>query len=597
MYKGQCSLFQEENMKAKKKLIGILLVIVVVVLSLGVLTACGETPGETSKNKKAVVICTALLSGGLYDTKTNEAIWDPVAEGVYFQQVFPGGDMMGLVMAVLTDKTTYDLIGGIMKYKDESVQNLLWQITLDEQGKSNNPNLRPANVRPTTADGTFKSTLYNDSGEVVDGYGAYTAGEKIQYGAIAAYRQQCLDLKARYEKQGWDVVVFNYDWRIDNRINSELLEQFIQTNGWEEVILTSHSMGGPVVAGYIARLQNKWLEAEAEAQKNKTTQTAVKKPSDIIRAYRAFSPATAGSLDAIYYLDDPVGAIADVVNGTVGDTLGGVVLGVDAISEGIKKLAGPLAQNLTSVMQLLPFQTFADSDYYGENESPVYVDGVPVTNMYEWYCSRPWAHTSDWKPGVDGIYDKLKPGMKTLPEYWNSFYVKEYSGAEGFVYAPELVNTTYCLGVGYNTKKSVQIVTKDTDTVKVNKVTYEMWDTKNHKYDTPLTSIEYYSYDHKAILFGDGDGTMPTNACLGGLNYKDNKTTTNEKTKMPIYDENKKTYVLQEYIIKQVRKQITNICYYNTNHGTVGGYWDVLKWDFYEMMDKIIVEDEINPFF
>lgn len=430
-------------MKAKKKLIGILLVIVVIVLSLGVLTACGETPGETSKNKKAVVICTALLSGGLYDTKTNEAIWDPVAEGVYFQQVFPGGDMMGLVMAVLTDKTTYDLIDGIMKYKDESVENLLWQITLDEQGKSNNPNLRPANVRPTTADGTFKSTLYNDSGEVVDGYGAYTAGEKIQYGAIAAYRQQCLDLQARYEEQGWDVVVFNYDWRIDNRINSELLEQFIQTNGWEEVILTSHSMGGPVVAGYIARLQNKWLEAEAK----KEGQTDVKKPSEIIRAYRAFSPATAGSLDAIYYLDDPIGAIADVVNGTVGDTLGGVVLGVDAISEGIKKLAGPLAQNLTSVMQLLPFQTFADSDYYGENESPVYVDGVPVTNMYEWYCSRPWAHTSDWKPGVDGIYDKLKPGMKTLPAYWDSFYVKEsVNDKDANVYAPELVNTTYCPG-------------------------------------------------------------------------------------------------------------------------------------------------------
>lgn len=595
MYKGQCSLFQEENMKAKKKLIGILLVIVVVVLSLGVLTACGETPGETSKNKKAVVICTALLSGGLYDSKTNEAIWDPVAEGVYFQQVFPGGDMMGLVMAVLTDKTTYDLIGGIMKYKDESVENLLWQITLDEQGKSNNPNLRPANVRPTTADGTFKSTLYNDSGEVVDGYGAYTAGEKIQYGAIAAYRQQCLDLKARYEKQGWDVVVFNYDWRIDNRINSELLEQFIQTNGWEEVILTSHSMGGPVVAGYIARLQDKWLKAEAEAQKNHTTQTAVKKPSDIIRAYRAFSPATAGSLDAIYYLDDPVGAIADVVNGTVGDTLGGVVLGVDAISEGVKKLAGPLAQNLTSVMQLLPFQTFADSEYYKEGESPVYVDGKPVTDMYEWYCSRPWAHTSDWKPGVDGIYDKLKPGMKTLPEYWNSFYVKEKVGSEEDVFAPELVNTTYCLGVGYNTKKSVQIVTKDTDTVKVNKVTYEMWDTKNHKYDTPLTSIEYYSYDHKAILFGDGDGTMPTNACLGGLNYKDGKTIENAKARRHVFKDGK--FVLENRKISKAYNQVSSVCIYIANHGTVGGYWDVLKWDFYEMMDKIIVEDEINPFF
>ena len=78
-------------------------------------------------------------------------------------------------------------------------------------------------MRPTTADGTFKSTLYNDSGEVVDGYGAYTAGEKIQYGAIAAYRQQCLDLQARYEKQGWDVVVFNYDRTTDRkstRLNS-----------------------------------------------------------------------------------------------------------------------------------------------------------------------------------------------------------------------------------------------------------------------------------------------------------------------------------------------------------------------------------------
>lgn len=69
--------------------------------------------------------------------------------------------------------------------------------------------------------------------------------------------------------------------------------------------------------------------------------------------------------------------------------------------------------------------------------------------------------------------------MKTLPAYWDSFYVKEsVNDKDANVYAPELVNTTYCLGVGYNTKKSVQIVTKDTDTVKVNKVTYEMWDTK-----------------------------------------------------------------------------------------------------------------------
>ncbi len=568
-------------MKARKKLIVILLVVVMAVLSLGVLTACDDSSQNSAKNKKAVVICTALLSGGLYDKETNESVWDPVAEGVYFQQVFPGGDMLGLVMSVLTDSTTFDLIGGVLKYK-EGTKNFLWQITLNEQGESNNPNLRPANVLPTTEDGNYKATFWNEEGKIIDGYGAYTGGEKIQYGAIATYRQQCLDLKARYEKLGWDVVVFNYDWRWDNRRNSELLDQFIKTNGWDEVVLTSHSMGGPVVAGYIALLQNRWLEAE----KINPGQEAVKRPNQIVKAYRAFSPATAGSLDAIYYLDDPAGGVADAVTGAIGDKLGNLVLGIDAIKEGVKKIAGPLAQNMTSVMQLLPFQTFADSEYYKEGESPVYVDGKPVTDMYAWYCSRPWAHTSDWRPDVDGIYDKLKPGMRDLPEYWNSFYVKENNADEANVFAPELVKTTYCLGTGYNTKKSLQIVTQDTDTVKVNKVTYEMWDTKNHAYDNPLTSIEYYSYDHNAILYGDGDGTMPTNACVGGLNYKDGKTLENVKARRHVLIDGK--FVLENRKISKAFNQVSSVCLYIADHGTVGGYWDVLKWDFYEMIDEIV---------
>lgn len=45
--------------------------------------------------------------------------------------------------------------------------------------------------------------------------------------------------------------------------------------------------------------------------------------------------------------------------------------------------------------------------------------------------------------------------MKTLPAYWDSFYVKEsVNDKDANVYAPELVNTTYCLGVGYNTKRA-----------------------------------------------------------------------------------------------------------------------------------------------
>ena len=146
------------------KEISVLLVLSVVVACLCVFTACGEdNTAKTAQHKKAIVICTALLSGGLYDTETGAAIWDPVAEGVYFQQTFPDGDMMGLILSVLSDKDTYGLIGDITKYKEGS-ENLLWQVTLNEQGVSvNNPRLRPANVLPTTADGNYTPSYWNEN--------------------------------------------------------------------------------------------------------------------------------------------------------------------------------------------------------------------------------------------------------------------------------------------------------------------------------------------------------------------------------------------------------------------------------------------------
>ena len=39
------------------------------------------------------------------------------------------------------------------------------------------------------------------------------------------------------------------------------------------------------------------------------------------------------------------------------------------------------------------------------------------------------------------------------------------------------------------------------------------------------------------------------------------------------------------------------IKFYTADHGSVGGYWDILKYDFYEMIDKINEEDALNPFF
>ena len=74
---------------------------------------------------------------------------------------------------------------------------------------------------------------------------------------------------------------------------------------------------------------------------------------------------------------------------------------------------------------------------------------------------------------------------------------------------------------------------------------------------------------------------MPTNSCIGGQNY------------------NGGTYTLgnPRHDIAAVNGTGKPIKFYTADHGSVGGYWDILKYDFYEMIDKINEEDALNPFF
>ena len=67
-------------MRKHSKILICLVLVVVLAFSAIALASCSINSSLIEKrggNDKAIVLVTALMSGGLYDGKTNEALWDP----------------------------------------------------------------------------------------------------------------------------------------------------------------------------------------------------------------------------------------------------------------------------------------------------------------------------------------------------------------------------------------------------------------------------------------------------------------------------------------------------------------------------------------
>ena len=69
-------------------------------------------------------------------------------------------------------------------------------------------------------------------------------------GAMNLQKDWYYNTKERFQDE-YDVVMFQFDWRIDNKISAQQLDTFIEENEWEEVILVAHSMGGIVTSTYL----------------------------------------------------------------------------------------------------------------------------------------------------------------------------------------------------------------------------------------------------------------------------------------------------------------------------------------------------------
>ncbi len=379
---------------SKKSIAIIVAVIIIAVIMLSLLVALPIALDE----KKAIIILPGIIASGLLDNKTGQPIWAP------FQTDYVLGDFFD---PDVSTKMIFSLALQAMQGGEDSIlsqiinksdNSIIKKLHCDEDGNPIYPHIVPATMD-------------------------YEGNQK--YGALQAYRDIYEDLNNRYSSE-YDVIVFNYDWRLDNRNSAEKLENFINDKKYEKVIIASHSMGNLVATNYFAR-----------SQANR----------DKVIGHISLAAPYYGSIMALTLLDtleemiyDIIGNLPDIVSGSMLDIAEDQFL--------------PLAANLTTVFQLLPMIELVSTPQV--ESSFLKVDGVSITTreeLIEFYSSRDWAKKSD---------GSLRKAVAELEEYWDSFLV-ESNGKK--VHASTLVNTIYYAGNDYKTENVVNITSGNISTV------------------------------------------------------------------------------------------------------------------------------------
>ena len=413
----------------------IFVAVILTVVSLAVF-GCALWYGMRQKPKRGIVIVTALLSGGLVEVKddgTETVVWDPVPMDEFpIQEVLlPDGSL----------NISTELVTEILNSFENGILDVLDLVT-GEDGFINalqvdrNTGKSVRNIKPATSE--------TDS--------------HVKYGVLNVYKQTYDSMVAEYGDEA-EVSVFNYDWRLDNVENGRLLEEYINSKGYDEVILTSHSMGGNVVSCYLAR---------SEENREK------------VKLYCAYAPSLLGSVDALTYIEDPMrlGDMLDIdgIKNMLPSAAAGMV---DSIIETVlNDVMADFIRGFTSLYQLFPSPYLMDSAQYSHTGSDymITIDGKPIETreeLIEFYASRPWAFNEDGKPIY--VFQKEANGKTRLENFFDSAYVATDAG---LVHSTTLVNTVHFVGTGISGRERATYIT-DADGNIVLDRTYNSYDGDN----------------------------------------------------------------------------------------------------------------------
>lgn len=412
--------------KAKKNVFVRILISVIIIICILASLLVAFFVGILQYNKKrAVIIVPGLFASALYDADTGKSVWDP----------FDDTDLW------LTDIIRHGEFNG------ELIPYLLMNKRMQEE-------LRHLTANDGHGDGEgflYRFTAINEDGTSAFNIKPYSPDteSRYKYGLMNAQKDICDYFEAEYGKT-YEVVHFNYDFRLDNRLNGKRLEDYINEKGYEEVILVSHSNGGLVVGSYLSR-----------SEKNR----------EKVSLYLSYDAPYLGAVTALATLEN-LEHMIDGVSGILEDV---PVVPADVVDTAFHEQFLPLA-NMFTVYQLLPtYELLCSPQFYyqwkeayhtpgkepfevmTDTEFPMVVmDGEEYyfysqENLYDFYCSRPWAHLDN------DLNKELRAGMKDWLDYVDSFYVMTENGRS---HVTELVNTYYFCGLGYDTPINVEYITR-----------------------------------------------------------------------------------------------------------------------------------------
>lgn len=395
-------------MKNKKTLIAIIIIISFIIVSFG--SFIGGSYLSFKAEKKAIIILPGLFASGLYDSSTGKGVWDPF-------------ESLDLSFSDFMDET-----GGL---KFDALLPILMSDTF-----SGELDKLFANDNMGTPDSLLNMMAMNEDGtSVVDTVVAvpWTNQTRLKYGVINAQKDMYNSINNRYGSD-YDVQIFNYDFRQDNRQNAILLENFINEQGYTDVILVSHSNGGQVASVYLAR---------SEANREKVSK------------YISYNSPYYGSYSAITILEDTAGMISGMTSSLGNSPLtAGLVTNINEVfSNQFMRLL-----NMWAVYQLLPSYEILSTEYNGD-QAMIYIDGVAQTfssseELWEFYCSRPWAKLTN---------GELRKPMAEWQDYKDSMMVILPSGEK--VLSTTLIDTTYYSGTNVITTDKIYYTRNEDDTL------------------------------------------------------------------------------------------------------------------------------------
>lgn len=222
-------------------------------------------------------------------------------------------------------------------------------------------------------------------------------------------------LKEEYKDDGYDVITWQYDWRETTQHSADLLEAFINAQGYTNVILLAHDMGGNVAARYLRKSDNRAK----------------------VDLFMPFGSPFLGTLDMLDWLfaanesaarENPYGQYAELI----------------AALELREDLS-----DLPATALLLPYAAMSYLSAYHADEAPILLNDSKVTfnELYDYLCSQPFAKTDSLA---------LKTVYENLVEYQHRDFIQIRGKLK---HVTEFIDTVFVVGTGLRTRYSASINT------------------------------------------------------------------------------------------------------------------------------------------